>query len=77
MRKARSRNLSRLGAFMVARKMQTRNLAYRAGVSTGYISVLKYGRSDPTRGMMLRITDAIQGMVGRRVAIGELFDLGN
>jgi predicted transcriptional regulator len=69
--------LSRLGVFMVARKMRARNLAYRAGVSTSYISVLKYGRSDPTRGMMLRITDAIRGMVGRRVAMSELFDLGD
>ena len=75
-RQRRSRDLSRLGTFMVKRGMGTRNLAYRAGVSSGYVSFLKYGRCDPTRGMMVKITDAIRGMTGRRIAMSELFDLG-
>jgi predicted transcriptional regulator len=61
---------------MRERSIRVRNLAYRAGVSPNYISYLRYGRCDPTRGMMVKITDAVRGMVRRRVAIGELFDLG-
>jgi predicted transcriptional regulator len=76
MRTRRSRDLSRLGQFMAARKIGTCNLAYRAGVSTGYVAALKYGRCDPTLHMMRKIIDAIRGMVGRRVEFGELFDLG-
>jgi predicted transcriptional regulator len=71
-----TRDLTRFRAFVNARRMGTRNLAYRAGVSSGYVSALKYGRCDPTRGMMVKVTDAVRGMVGRRVAMSELFDLG-
>lgn len=76
-RRQRGRDLSRLGTFMVARSMGTCKLAYRAGVSGSYISLLKYGRCDPTLRMMRRITDAIRGIVGRRVEFIELFDLGD
>jgi predicted transcriptional regulator len=62
---------------MCERSISVCNLAYRASVSPNYISYLRYGRSDPTRGMMVKITDAVRGMVGRRVAISELFDLGD
>lgn len=76
-RQPRSRDLSRLGTFMVARRMGTCKLAYRAGVSGSYISLLKYGRCDPTLRMMRRVTDAVRGIVGRRVEFTELFDLGD
>ena len=76
-RTPRSRDLSRFGAFMVRRHIGTVNLAHRAGVSGSYVSLLKYGRCEPTLRMMRRMADAVRGMVGRRVPFNELFDLGD
>jgi transcriptional regulator with XRE-family HTH domain len=50
-------------------------LAEVSGISRQHINRLKSGRMEPTRPVMLWITEAACYIVRRRLEVGELFDL--
>jgi transcriptional regulator with XRE-family HTH domain len=50
-------------------------LAEVSGISRQHINRLKSGRMEPTRSVMLWITEAACYIVRRRLEVGELFDL--
>jgi transcriptional regulator with XRE-family HTH domain len=50
-------------------------LADVSGISRQHILRLKNGRMEPTRPVMVWITEAACYIVGRRLEVGELFDL--
>ena len=53
----------------------SRELAERAGVSSGYMVRLRQGRVEPTRKTMVFLAGGASDILGRRVHVAELFDL--
>ena len=66
---------TKLARFMRQERISIVFLVDVAHVSRRHLGELCTGRNDPTRGMMLKIARAISCTVGRRVEVGELFDL--
>jgi transcriptional regulator with XRE-family HTH domain len=64
-----------LAAFIADNRVKSVRLAEVSGISRQHIYRLRTGRMEPTRPVMLWITEAACYIVKRRVAVGELFDL--
>lgn len=64
-----------LSRFIAANGIIASQLAAMAGVSRQHIYRLKTGQMEPTRPMMLWLTEAACYIVKRRVSVDELFDL--
>jgi transcriptional regulator with XRE-family HTH domain len=60
---------------MKRERIPARLLAERAGVSYSHMLLLRRGKSEPTRIMMLWLTEAACYVLRRRVGVSELFDL--
>ena len=73
------RKLTRLGQFLAAHGIKPNELADASGVSRQHLCRLRYGRSEPTRPVMIWLTIACRRLLGRRrrVRMTELFDLGD
>jgi len=68
--------VTRLEAFRIANGLKSMHLAEESGVSRAYVARLRLGTIDPTRAKMLAIRDGCSRLLGRRVYLGEVFDLG-
>jgi len=68
-------SLSLLGSFMCGNNISAYRLAAYSGLSVRHIGALRYGKSSPTLRAMKRIGRATSEILGRRVSLGELFDL--
>jgi hypothetical protein len=66
----------RLGRFVKANAIKPLHLADKAGISRQHLGRLRSGRAEPTRPVMLWLTIASEVLLGRRVKVTELFDLG-
>lgn len=77
--KRKRRTLSRFGEFLRVNKIRPLHVADATGVSREHITRLRFGEAEPTRPMMIYLTAACRGLLGRkrRVRITELFDLGD
>jgi DNA-binding Xre family transcriptional regulator len=64
-----------LAAFIVKNRVKAVHLAEVSGISRQYIYRLRTGRMEPTRPVMLWITESACYIVKRRVEVWELFDL--
>jgi DNA-binding Xre family transcriptional regulator len=64
-----------LAAFIAENRVKAVRLAEVSGISRQHIYRLKTGRMEPTRPVMLWITEATCYIVRRRVEVWELFDL--
>lgn len=64
-----------LAKFIAANGIVGRRFAEVSGVSRQHIYRLKTGRMEPTRPVMVWLTEAACYLVKRRVRVDELFDL--
>jgi len=78
------RRLTRLGRYLRDNDIGPNELADMTGVSRQHLCRLRYGRSEPTRPLMIWLTVGCQRMLAlrggrhsRRVRITDLFDLGD
>ena len=69
--------LTRFGEFLRENGVQPGVLADVTGISRQHIMRLRKGVSEPTRPTMIWLTIAVRRMLGRRVRITQLFDLGD
>lgn len=76
-KKRQQKPLSRLGLFIHETGLQPNVLADVTGVSRQHLYRLRYGQMEPTRPLMIWLTIASRRLLGRRVRITELFDLGD
>jgi len=60
---------------MVTNDVTGTALAARSGLSRRYVADLRYGRCSPTLDSMKFVAGAMSDILGRRVRLGELFDL--
>ena len=67
----------RLSRFIWRNGIVAVRLAETAGVSRQHLGRLCAGRADPTLSMMVWLTIAARRLLGRHVAVTELFDLGD
>jgi predicted transcriptional regulator len=67
----------RLARFIRRNGIKAVRLAETAGVSRQHVARLQAARADPTRAMMVWLTIAARRLLGRQVAVTELFDLGD
>lgn len=64
-----------LARFIAANGINQGRFADVSGISRQHIYRLKTGQMEPTRPVMLWLTEAACYIVKRRVEVGELFDL--
>jgi len=64
-----------LAVFLAANRVQSVRLAKVSGISRQHIYRLRTGRMEPTRPVMVWLTEAACYIVKRRVEVCELFDL--
>ena len=69
--------LTRFGEFLRDNNVQPGVLADVTGISRQHIMRLRRGEAEPTRPTMIWLTIAVRHMLGRRVRITQLFDLGD
>jgi transcriptional regulator with XRE-family HTH domain len=71
--------LSRLGKFIRDNSLKANEVADVTGISRQHLTRLRYGKSEPTRPIMIWVTIACRRLLGgrRRVRLAELFDLGD
>jgi len=68
---------TRFAAFLHQHGITCVRIAVRAGISPGYGSDLKQGKSEPTLGIMVALAGAASLLLRRKVRVTELFDLGD
>lgn len=64
-----------LARFILANDIKGVRLAEMSGISRQHIYRLKTGRMEPTRPVMVWLTEGACYLLKRRVEVGELFDL--
>lgn len=69
--------MTRLETFRRANGIKPVRLARETHASRAYLVRVRYGRIEPTRPKMLAIRDACSRILGRRVYLSEVFDLGD
>lgn len=69
------RALSKLDAFCLAHDVGTPDLATASKVSRQQAARVRYAKADVTLTFAKKIARGVSGIVGRKVPIGELFDL--
>lgn len=70
----RKRGIDAPAAFFATNRVQPARLADSSSVSRQHIYPLKKGEMEPTRPLMLWLTEAACCIVKRRVEVAELFD---
>ena len=67
--------MTRLETYLKESGVMPSALAYRAGVSRAQLHRLRMGKADPTRRVMVALTDAASAMQHKPVYMVELFEL--
>jgi len=66
-----------LERFIRSHDIRPAHLADFAGISRQHLFRVRFGAAEPTRPIMLWITDACGRLLKRSVRVSELFDLGD
>jgi transcriptional regulator with XRE-family HTH domain len=69
--------MTRLAAILKGNGVKPSHLARDAGVSRQHLLRLRCGTVDPTLHMMVILATAARRILGRKVSVGEMFDLGD
>jgi len=68
--------MTRLERFILRNGIVRRQLALQAGVCRQQLQRLRYGRAEAKRSTMVKLARACGRILGRKVEVTELFDLG-
>jgi transcriptional regulator with XRE-family HTH domain len=72
----RKSTLTRLESFLRGEGIRPSHLAHDAGISRQHLMRLRRGTSQPTLKMMIVLATAARRILGRKVEVPELFDIG-
>jgi predicted transcriptional regulator len=69
--------MTRLETFMRKHNLTDAHLATHAALTPRLLSAIRHGASDPRLPTMRNVARAASAVVGRKVRLTELFDLGD
>jgi DNA-binding phage protein len=68
---------TRLETFIRERGLKPAQIAREAGCSRKHLFRVRKGRCEPTRPVMRNIARAVGSLLGRKVRVAQLFNLGD
>lgn len=68
---------TRLESFIRARGLKPAHIAREAGCSRKHLYSMRNGLTEPTRPMMQKIARAVGSLLGQKVRVAQLFNLGD